>query len=161
MEFFKGENPAIITRVDRGSEGDAIEIQEKVESLIEEFQLNMPDSLNIELSGTRTEAIKNRLNILISNGIVGLLLVLFFLFLFLNAETAFWVAVGIPVALFASFGFMYLLGISINMISLFALIICLGIVVDDAIVVAEHADYRASILNEDPYNAANILLFGL
>ena len=154
VEFFKGEYPAIITRVDRGSEGDAIEIQEKVEATIEEFQLNTPDTLSIELSGTRTEAIKNRLNILISNGIVGLILVLFFLFLFLNAETAFWVAVGIPVALFASFGFMYLLGISINMISLFALIICLGIVVDDAIVVAEHADYRASILKENPYNAA-------
>ncbi len=154
VEFFKGNNPAIITRVDRGSQGDAIEIQEKVETLIEEFQLNMPETLIIELSGTRTEAIKNRLNILISNGVVGLILVLFFLFLFLNAETALWVAVGIPAALFASFGFMYLLGISINMISLFALIICLGIVVDDAIVVAEHADYRASSLREDPYNAA-------
>ncbi len=154
VEFFKGDNPAIITRVDRGPEGDAIEIQEKVEALIEEFQLNMPETLNIELSGTRTEAIKNRLNILISNGVVGLILVLFFLFLFLNAETALWVAVGIPAALFASFGLMYLIGISINMISLFALIICLGIVVDDAIVVAEHADYRASSLKEDPYNAA-------
>ncbi|MDC3081227.1 efflux RND transporter permease subunit [Paracoccaceae bacterium] len=154
VEFFKGNNPAIITRVDRGPEGDAIEIQEKVETLIEEFQLNMPETLTIELSGTRTEAIKNRLNILISNGVVGLILVLFFLFLFLNAETALWVAVGIPAALFASFGLMYLIGISINMISLFALIICLGIVVDDAIVVAEHADYRFSSLKEDPYNAA-------
>ncbi len=154
VEFFKGKNPAIITRVDRGSDGDAIKIQDKVETLIKKFQLNMPETLTIELSGTRTEAIKNRLNILISNGIVGLILVLFFLFLFLNAETALWVAVGIPAALFASFGLMYLIGISINMISLFALIICLGIVVDDAIVVAEHADYRASFLKEDPYNAA-------
>ena len=154
VEFFKGDNPAIITRVDRGPEGDAIKIQEKVEALIDEFQLNMPETLTIELSGTRTEAIKNRLNILISNGVVGLILVLFFLFLFLNAETALWVAVGIPAALFASFSLMYFIGISINMISLFALIICLGIVVDDAIVVAEHADYRASSLKEDPYNAA-------
>ena len=154
VEFFKGDNPAIITRVDRGPEGDAIKIQEKVEALIDEFQLNMPETLTIELSGTRTEAIKNRLDILISNGVVGLILVLFFLFLFLNAETALWVAVGIPAALFASFSLMYFIGISINMISLFALIICLGIVVDDAIVVAEHADYRASSLKEDPYNAA-------
>ncbi len=154
VEFFKGDNPAIITRVDRGPKGDAIKIQEKVEALIDEFESNMPETLTIELSGTRTEAIKNRLNILISNGAVGLILVLFFLFLFLNAETALWVAVGIPAALFASFSLMYLIGISINMISLFALIICLGIVVDDAIVVAEHADYRASSLKEDPYNAA-------
>ena len=138
VEFFKGDNPAIITRVDRGPEGDAIKIQEKVEALIDEFQLNMPETLTIELSGTRTEAIKNRLNILISNGVVGLILVLFFLFLFLNAETALWVALGIPAALFASFSLMYLIGISINMISLFALIICLGIVVDDAIVMLEN-----------------------
>merc|ERR1712093_483854 len=97
----------------------------------------MPESLKIELSGTRSEAIKNRLNILISNGVIGLVLVLFFLFIFLSAETAFWVALGIPIALFASFGLMFLVGISINLISLFALIICLGIVVDDAIVVAD------------------------
>ena len=55
-----------------------------VETLIKKFQLNMPETLTIELSGTRTEAIKNRLNILISNGVVGLILVLFFLFLFLK-----------------------------------------------------------------------------
>ena len=60
VEFFKGNNSAIITRIDRGSEGDAIEIQSKVETLIEKFQLNMPVTLTIELSGTRTEAIKNR-----------------------------------------------------------------------------------------------------
>ncbi len=153
-QFFQGKNPAIIMRIDRGQEGDAIAIQEKVEKTIETFKSSMPESLKIELSGTRSEAIKNRLNILISNGVIGLLLVLFFLFIFLSAETAFWVAVGIPIALFASFGLMFLAGISINLISLFALIICLGIVVDDAIVVAEHADYRATNLKEDPYNAS-------
>ena len=78
----------------------------------------------------------------------------FFLFIFLSAETAFWVAVGIPIALFASFGLMFLVGISINLISLFALIICLGIVVDDAIVVAEHADHRVTNLKQDPFTAS-------
>ena len=153
-QFFQGGNPAIIMRVDRGQDGDAIVIQEQVEETIKVFQKSMPESLTIELSGTRSEAIKNRLNILISNGVIGLFLVLLFLFIFLSAETAFWVALGIPIALFASFGFMYLVGISINLISLFALIICLGIVVDDAIVVAEHADYRATNLKQDPFNAS-------
>jgi Cu/Ag efflux pump CusA len=64
------------------------------------------------------------------------------LFLFLNARTAFWVAAGIPVAMLAAIAVMYAAGMSLNMISLFALIITLGIVVDDAIVVGEHADYR-------------------
>ena len=116
-QFFQGRNPAIIMRVDRGQEGDAIAMQEKVERTIETFKRSMPESLKIELSGTRSEAIKNRLNLLISNGVIGLVLVLFFLFIFLSAETAFWVAIGIPIALFASFGLMFVVGISINLIS--------------------------------------------
>ena len=66
------------------------------------------------------------------------------LFLFLNARTAFWVAAGIPVAM-RGHRVMYAAGLTLNMISLFALIITLGIVVDDAIVVGEHADHRAGI----------------
>ncbi|MEL6315979.1 MAG: efflux RND transporter permease subunit, partial [Pseudomonadota bacterium] len=83
-----------------------------------------------------------RLNILIDNAIIGLGLVICLLFLFLNARTAFWVAAGIPVALLAAIALMYLGGLTINMVSLFGLIITLGIVVDDAIVVGEHADHR-------------------
>ncbi|MEO0752017.1 MAG: efflux RND transporter permease subunit, partial [Pseudomonadota bacterium] len=80
--------------------------------------------------------------------------VLLLLFLFLNARTAFWVAAGIPVAIMGAISAMYLLGLTINMISLFALIITLGIVVDDAIVVGEHADARARKLREFPAQAA-------
>ena len=75
------------------------------------------------------------------------------LFLFLNARTAFWVAAGIPTAMMAAIALMYLSGITINMVSLFALIITLGIVVDDAIVVGEHADWRAR-RGEGPVEAA-------
>ena len=76
------------------------------------------------------------------------------MFVFLSARTAFWVAAGIPAALFAAIGIMYISGLTINMISLFALIICLGIVVDDAIVVGEHADFRLRRLGENPEEAA-------
>ena len=71
----------------------------------------------------------------------------------LNARTAFWVAAGIPTAMLAAITVMYFAGITINMISLFALIITLGIVVDDAIVVGEHADHRAR-MGLEPYEAA-------
>ena len=85
---------------------------------------------------------------------MGLGLVVLLLFIFLNARTAFLVAAGIPVAMFAAVGLMYAACLTINMVSLFGLIITLGIVVDDAIVVGEHADFRARKLGEDPVSAA-------
>ena len=83
--------------------------------------------------------IKERINLLLKNGLGGLLLVLGILFLFLHGRVAFWVAVGIPVSFMAALAVLYALGGSINMISLFGLIMSLGIIVDDAIVVGEDA----------------------
>ena len=77
------------------------------------------------------------------NGGGGLILVLLVLFIFLNTPTAFWVAMGIPTSLFATVLVMELSGQSINMVSLFGLIMALGIIVDDAIVVGEHTAWRA------------------
>ncbi|KIN73770.1 efflux RND transporter permease subunit [Sulfitobacter guttiformis] len=140
--FFVGEYPAISVRVDRSDRGDAIGIQEAVEEVAAALQESLPAGVAVELIRTRAAEITGRLDLLVDNGIMGLGLVLALLFLFLNARTAFWVAAGIPVAMGASIAFMYLGGLTINMISLFGLIITLGIVVDDAIVVGEHADHR-------------------
>ncbi len=152
--YFVGENPAISVRVDRSNQGDAIEIQAQVEDVAAEMELTLPEGTSIDLIRTRSEAITGRLDILLDNGLVGLGLVVLLLFLFLNARTAFWVAAGIPVAMLGAIALMYLFGLTINMISLFALIITLGIVVDDAIVVGEHADFRTRELKEDPVVAA-------
>ena len=158
--YFVGENQAISVRVDRSGpwdrsdRGDAIKIQAAVQKVADEMQLGLPQGVKIELIRTRAEAITGRLNILLENGTYGLALVVALLFLFLNARTAFWVAAGIPVAMLTALAFMYAAGLTINMISLFALIITLGIVVDDAIVVGEHADFRARRLGEDPVTAA-------
>lgn len=152
--YFVGEDPAIVIRVDRSEEGDALAIQEDVERVAAELAATLPTGTNIDLINTRAEAISGRLNILLDNALLGLGLVVALLFLFLNARTAFWVAMGIPVAMTAAIALMFLAGITINMISLFALIITLGIVVDDAIVVGEHADYRARHLGEPPVVAA-------
>lgn len=152
--YFVGDNRAISIRVDRSNKGDAIAVQEAVERVAAEMEETLPQGVKVELIRTRAEAISGRLNILLDNGLVGLGLVLALLFLFLNARTAFWVAAGIPVAMLATIALMYIGGLTINMISLFGLIITLGIVVDDAIVVAEHADARARKLNEDPDEAA-------
>jgi multidrug efflux pump subunit AcrB len=152
--YFVGANSAISIRIDRSNGGDAIGIQNSVEQVAEEMQASLPQGVTIELIRTRAAAISARLNILIDNGLMGLGLVVALLFLFLNARVAFWVAAGIPVAMFAAIALMYAAGLTINMISLFGLIITLGIVVDDAIVVGEHADFRVRRLGEHPIEAA-------
>ncbi|OAN76546.1 acriflavine resistance protein B [Jannaschia sp. EhC01] len=152
--YFVGEDPAIVIRVDRSEEGDALAIQADVERVAAALEATLPAGTRIDLINTRAEAISGRLNILLDNALLGLGLVVALLFLFLNARTAFWVAMGIPVAMTAAIALMFVAGITINMISLFALIITLGIVVDDAIVVGEHADYRARHLGEPPVVAA-------
>ena len=91
---------------------------------------------------TATNLLDERINLLVRNGISGLVLVMLILFIFLEASVAFWVLLGIPICFMATFGVMLATGQSINMISLFGLIMALGIVVDDAIVVGEHAEYR-------------------
>jgi multidrug efflux pump subunit AcrB len=152
--YFVGENSAVSVRIDRSIRGDAIAIQATVQDVADDLELTLPEGTKVELIRTRSEAISGRLNILLDNGLVGLGLVVLLLFLFLNARTAFWVAAGIPVAMLGAIALMYAAGITINMVSLFALIITLGIVVDDAIVVGEHADFRATRLGEDPATAA-------
>lgn len=152
--YFVGENQAMSIRIDRSEQGDAIEVQRQVEDVVSEMQRSLPQGVTIELIRTRAEAITGRLNLLVDNGLVGLALVVCLLFLFLNARIAFWVAAGIPAAMFAAIALMYAAGLTINMISLFGLIITLGIVVDDAIVVGEHADFRARRLGEHPVVAA-------
>ncbi|MDK3072246.1 efflux RND transporter permease subunit [Sedimentitalea sp. JM2-8] len=152
--YFVGGDPAISIRVDRSDQGDAIGIQKTVEDVARQMQASLPAGVTLDLIRTRAEAISGRLNILLDNGLMGLGLVILLLFLFLNARIAFWVAAGIPVAMFAAIALMYVAGLTFNMVSLFGLIITLGIVVDDAIVVGEHADFRSRRLGEHPVQAA-------
>ncbi|MFA7432698.1 MAG: efflux RND transporter permease subunit [Gemmobacter sp.] len=152
--YFAGDEPAVVVQVSRSQTGDAIAIQRQVQAVVDEMRLTLPHGVSTELIRTRAEMITDRLNILLHNGALGLGLVVLLLFLFLNARTAFWVAAGIPVAMFAAVAVMHVSGLTLNMMSLFALIIMLGIVVDEAIVVGEHADHRARYLGESPVTAA-------
>ncbi|HSG55642.1 MAG TPA: efflux RND transporter permease subunit, partial [Paracoccaceae bacterium] len=151
--YFVGDNPAMTIRVDRSASGDAIRAQALVEQVAAQLQATLPAGVTVDLIRTRAEQITGRLDLLITNGLTGLALVVGLLFLFLNARTAFWVAAGIPVAMLAAIALMYAFGLTLNMISLFGLIITLGLVVDDAIVVGEHADARYR-MGESPVVAA-------
>ena len=148
---FVGEDPAMTIRVDRTNDGDALAIQKQVEAAVASMTPTLPKGVTIQLIHTRADEIAGRLDLLLDNAATGLALVLALLFLFLNARTAFWVAAGIPVSMLAAIAVMHFFGLTLNMVSLFALILTLGIVVDDAIVVGEHADFRARTLGEPPF----------
>jgi multidrug efflux pump subunit AcrB len=100
--FFVGENSAISVRIDRSPQGDTIEIQEKVQSTVDELVSKLPNGTQMELVRARAGYISGRLEMLLENALQGLALVLALLFLFLNVRTAFWVAAGIPTALCAA-----------------------------------------------------------
>ncbi len=152
--YFREGLPAVSIRINRNAQGDAIAMQKAVEAVAGEIRGTLPQGVQIQLVRTRAEGITQRLDLLMRNGALGLALVVGLLFLFLNARTALWVAAGIPVAMAAAIAMMFAAGITLNMMSLFGLILCLGLVVDDAIVVAEHADWRHRHLREGPAAAA-------
>ena len=136
---FRAGYPAIELQVRRAPASDALEQAAILDSFIEELRPTLPPTLVVEHYDDAAELIDDRIDMLLRNGASGLALVIVVLFVFLSARVAFWVTVGIPVSLLATLGVMMLTGQSINMVSLFALIMAVGIIVDDAIVVGEHA----------------------
>lgn len=138
-------NPAISLTINRAVNSDTLAQSKIVDDYLAEVSSSFPKSLIITADSGRTDALKARIQLLLKNGIGGLLLVVIVLFIFLNARVAFWVTAGIPVAIAATLGVMLLVGASINMVSLFALLMMLGIIVDDAIVVGEHTATRLSM----------------
>ncbi len=129
---------AIRLEIQRTPLADTLKTNEILHSYVEKARNRFPQDLSIELFDVQASYLQERINLLYMNGLQGLAIVMVVLFLFLNARIAFWVAFGIPVALMATFAVMWMTGQSINMFSLFALMLALGIIVDDAIVVGEH-----------------------
>ena len=135
-------NPAIELQIRRAINTDALTVAETVRTYVAEMSASLPPELSVEEYDVRAKSIRERINLLVGNGLGGLVLVLIVLFLFLNARVALWVAVGIPASLLATVAIMWLSGQTINMISMFGMIMAIGIVVDDAIVVGEHAEQK-------------------
>ena len=133
--------PAIELNLQRALSSDALKQAQIMNDTLAELRLEIPASLTLKTYDVTTDAIQDRIDLLLSNGLSGLLLVIVVLFLFLSTRVAVWVAAGIPIAILGTFIIMFVTGQSINMISLFALIMSLGIIVDDAIVVGEHVDH--------------------
>lgn len=144
---------AISFLVYKTSDADVLKTVDAIQKLKESEAKNLPESISITTANNMSEYLKNRLSVMFNNGAMGLLLVLGVLSIFFNWRTALWVALGIPISVMGVFILMPVFDVSINIISLLALIIIIGIIVDDAIIVAESiAQHRER--GADPKTAA-------
>ena len=133
---FNGK-PAIMLDVARTGEQSSIDIADTVKGYIETQNARLTNGVQLNYWDDDSRIVKARLATLITSGIYGGILVLLILSLFLRPAIAFWVFLGVPVSFMGAFIFMPLVGGTFNIISLFAFITVLGIVVDDAIVTGE------------------------
>ena len=132
------QNPAVMLSVFRFGGQSASNVAAAVRDYVVRVRSRMPEGIELTVWQDQSRAIDDRLEIMLGNGASGLVLVLVVLGLFLEIRLALWVSLGIPVAFLGSIALMPGLDVSINMISCFAFLLVLGIVVDDAIIVGEN-----------------------
>jgi multidrug efflux pump subunit AcrB len=130
--------PSAMVAVFRVGKQKPLEVADITKRYVEQKRLSLPDSIRISVWNDFTEYLKSRRNLLLRNAFLGLILVFLVLGLFLRIRLALWVMLGIPISFLGALLVMPSLDVSINMLSLFAFILALGIVVDDAIVVGEN-----------------------
>ena len=133
---FNGET-CVNINVFKLPEEDIIEITDYLSAYVKEFNVQN-SSYQLHILRDASESVKGRINLLLKNGIIGLVLVVVVLGIFLNFRLSFWVALGIPISFFGMFIVTSFLDITINQISLFGMILVIGILVDDGIVISEN-----------------------
>lgn len=131
--------PAIELLLKRAEEGNSLTAAKIMQEWLAATRPTLPKGIELLSYDEQWSLIEERIGLLVKNGLLGLVVVVGILLLFLNGRVTLWVALGIPTAFLATLAVLWLAGGSINMISLFALIMALGVIVDDAIVVGEDA----------------------
>jgi len=135
--LFNG-HPAVIIEVYRTGDQNALDVGKAVRDYVAEKRQQLPPGISIDYWRDRSRIVKLRLNTLITNAIQGGILIFIVLALFLRFSIAIWVCVGIPISFMGALILMPIFGVTINLISLFAFILVLGMVVDDAIITGEN-----------------------
>ncbi|MGZ8227785.1 MAG: efflux RND transporter permease subunit [Methylococcaceae bacterium] len=130
--------PAVMVQVYRVGEQTPISVSDAVKRHIAHVQPELPAGIHAEIRYDASVDYQLRMNFLMNDSLQGLVLVIVMLAIFLELRLALWVMIGIPIAFFGAFLILPVLGVTLNMVSLFAFIIALGIVVDDAIVIGEN-----------------------
>ncbi len=135
--LFNGRRAAIL-EVTKTKQQDTLTVMQAVETFVAEERRRAPSAVSFTLTRDIASIVEDRLDMLTDNGVVGLVLVFLVLWLFFSIRFSFWVAMGLPVSFLGTFFVMTLLGMSINMLTMVALLIAIGLLMDDAIVIAEN-----------------------
>lgn len=139
---FNGQ-PSVEIALFRTGDQSPLEIADAVKRVMAELEVTLPDAVQVRIDSNRAEHFKNRMDMLIENGVMAMVIVLVILSLFLEYRLAFWIMMGMTISFVGSVLFLPAMDVSINMISMFGFLMVLGIVVDDAIVVGENIyEYR-------------------
>ena len=140
--------PAARLNVFRVGDESPLQISSQINAYLLEKQQELPDTVTLSVVDDTSVIYRDRINLLLKNARLGVILVLIVLGIFLQPRLAFWVTLGMPISFLGAFLFIPSFDISINVISLFAFILCLGIVVDDAVVVGEAAFAQRGRFND-------------
>lgn len=146
------KNLSVYVRVNNTNSEDLLSTADNIKAYINKFNAQN-NNVQLDIVNDSSITLEGRTQLLIENAIMGMILVVFFLSLFLNVRLAFWVAFGIPIAFLGMFAFAGLFGVTINVLSLFGMIIVIGILVDDGIVISESI-YQHFEKGKSPYQAA-------
>ena len=135
--FFNGQRAALL-QVNMTKAQDALTVKRKVEEFLEQERSRAPPTVSFVLTRDVASIVEDRLTMLLRNGQQGLLLVFLVMWLFFSFRFSFWVTMGLPASFFGSLAIMTMLGLSINMLTMVALLIAIGLIMDDSIVIAEN-----------------------
>jgi len=145
--------PCINIIISKKEEADAVRVAKEVNELLEECKKCLPAGVEAQVVKDYSKYVSSYLTVVMENALIGFVLVILCLMLVLDIRVAFWTALGIPFSLLVTFYFMPVYDIAITIVSLLAIVIVLGMLVDDAIVVAEHIySYREKGI--DPIEAS-------
>ncbi|MCY9869603.1 efflux RND transporter permease subunit [Vibrio barjaei] len=146
--LFNGK-PSAVLKISKNKEDDALRVKEQVTKFVDAQRLIAPEGVTLEMTNDMSSVLWDRLTMMVKNGWQGILLVFATMWLFFSFRYSFWVAAGLPVAFLGGLFLMANLGLSINIMSLVGLLMAIGIMMDDAIVIAEsiqsHLDRGQSI----------------
>src|SRR6056297_331295 len=146
---FNGER-AVVLEVNKTLRDDSLRVMDALKALVESESERIGEGLRMSITQDMTTIVRDRLQMLVGNGFVGLALVMLVMSLFFRPRLAMWAVLGLPVAFMGAFFVMGVMGLSLNMITLVALLMAIGIVMDDAVVITDnivaHADSQNSAL---------------
>jgi multidrug efflux pump subunit AcrB len=140
---FNGQR-AIVLEIHKNRHDDALRVMDSLQAFVDEEKARRGGTVDLEITQDMTSIVRDRLQMLVGNGITGLLLVGLVMALFFRPRLAFWALFGLPSAFAGAFVVMALTGLSLNMITLVALLMAIGIVMDDSVVITDNIARRAA-----------------